>query len=180
MLKSWIPARIPLQSAARSSLDDSFPPGEAMRLRRIVKDTTMLKESLMKKSYLFDLWAFLFIICAGLGFIPEPEGALRVLLTLAAVAFFVPPAVLLYRAGKAGNKSTIQLVRNLSAASLALTLLFLVVNVLSALGSTVLGNVLYYILVIVSSPMVCSGYWGLSLFLWACLLMASLQQLKKK
>ena len=56
----------------------------------------------------------------------------------------------------------------------------LVVNVLSVLRSQLLGNILYYMLVILSSPMVCSGYWALSLFLWACLLVYSLQQLKKK
>ena len=137
-----------------------------MRLRRIVKDTTMLKESLMKKSYLFALWAVLFIICAGLGFIPEPAGAVRVLLTLAALVFFLPPAVLLYRASKEEDRNTLRLIRNLSAASLGVTLTMLVANVLSALGSTLLGNILYGILVIVSAPMVCGGGWALSLFLF--------------
>ena len=134
----------------------------------------------MKNSHLFALWAVLFIICAGLGFIPEPTGIVRVLLTLVSLAFFVPPAVLLYRAGKAEDKYTLQLIRNFSFLSLALTLVTLVANVLSALSSTVLGNILYYLLVILSSPMICSGSWALSLFLWACLLMVSLQQLKKK
>jgi len=36
--------------------------------------------------------------------------------------------------------------------------------------------VLHIMLVIVSSPMVCSGNWALSLFLWACLLVASLRK----
>ena len=58
-------------------------------------------------------------------------------------------------------------------------MVLLVANFLSALGSVTLGDVLYGMLVIVSSPMVCSGYWVLSLFLWACLLMSSLSQLKK-
>ena len=134
----------------------------------------------MKKPQLFVLWAILFIICAGLGFIPEPEGAGKILCTLAFVVFFLPPAVLLFRAAKAGDRNTLRLIRNLSAASLGATLVLLVANVLSALGSRLLGNVLYAMLVIVSSPMICSGSWALSLFLWACLLMASLRLLKKR
>ena len=133
----------------------------------------------MKRSTLFTLWGCLFIICAGLGFIPEPTGAPRVLLTLISLCFFVPPAVLIFRAGRESDRHTLQLIRNLSALSLALTLVMLVLNMLSVLRSRLLGNILYYILVIVSSPMVCCGYWALSLFLWACLLMVSLKKLRK-
>ena len=130
----------------------------------------------MKKTQFFALWAILFIICAGLGFIPEPEGTGKFLCTLASVVFFLPPAVLLFRAEKDDDRNTLKLIRNLSAASLGATLVLLVANVLSALGSRLLGNVLYAMLVIVSSPMICSGSWALSLFLWACLLMASLKK----
>lgn len=134
----------------------------------------------MNQKALYSLWGGLFIICALLGFIPEPEGAAQILLTLVSLAFFVPPAVLLYRAGKAEDTHTLKLVRNLSALSLGLTLLALIVNFVTALSSEVLGTVVYYILVIVSSPMICSGHWAMSMFLWACLLMVSLRQLKKK
>ena len=41
-----------------------------------------------------------------------------------------------------------------------------------------LGNLLHIVLTIVSAPMMASGSWILSLFLWACLLMASLKKLK--
>ena len=41
-----------------------------------------------------------------------------------------------------------------------------------------LGLVLHYVLTIVSSPMICSGHWAMSLFLWACLLMVSLSKKK--
>lgn len=132
----------------------------------------------MNKRFLFALWGGFFIVCAGLGFIPEPSGVLRAVLTAVSVAFFLPPAVLTYSAGKAGDSDTLKLVRNLAALSLALTLLLLVANVLSAVGSEGLGAFLHVLLVIVSAPMVCSGYWVLSLFLWACLLMASLSALR--
>lgn len=128
------------------------------------------------KKVLFSLWGGLFIVCAGLGFIPEPSGVLRGLLTGFSVLFFVPPALLLYRAKKEQDDGPRLLVRNLSALSLLLTLILLVLNFLTALGSETLGRFLYSVLVIASSPMVCSGCWALSLFLWACLLMASLKK----
>jgi len=124
----------------------------------------------MKKKLLYALWGGLFILCAGLGFIPEPEGTLQFILTAASVLFFLPPAMLLHRADAAEAK----LIRNLSSLSLGLTLVLLVLNFLTALRSEFLGQVLHYTLVIVSSPMICSGHWALSLFLWACLLMSSL------
>ena len=134
----------------------------------------------MKKSTLYLLWAGLFIICAGLGFIPNPAGAGRVFLTLVSLGFFVPPAVLLYRAKGEREAFTARLIRNLSALSLVLTAVLLVVNVASAFRSVLWGNIVHTVLVIVSSPMVCSGYWALSLFLWACLLVVSLKLLKKR
>ena len=133
----------------------------------------------MKKSTLFGLWAGLFIICAGLGFIPSPAGGLRILLTALSIGFFVPPAVLLYRAKQTGDGHTLQLLRNLSALSLLATMVLLVLNFLSAFWPKFWGDLLHGMLVVVSSPMVCSGYWALSLFLWACLLIVSLKLQKK-
>ena len=49
----------------------------------------------MKKHYLFALWGGLFTLCAALGFIPAPGTALKILLTLLSVAFFIPGALLL-------------------------------------------------------------------------------------
>ena len=133
----------------------------------------------MNKKWLCGLWAGLFILCAALGFIPEPEGALRIPMMAASLAFFLPPALLLRQAGTQQDSDTVMLVRNLSALSLGLTLVLLVLNFLTALQSEFLGQVLYYMLVMVSSPMVCSGHWALSLFLWACLLITSGKQLKR-
>ena len=129
----------------------------------------------MNKKLLYALWACLFIVCAGLGFIPEPEGTLQAVLTAASLLFFLPPAVLLYR----GDVSDAKLIRNFAALSLGLTLILLILNFLTALRSEFLGQVLHYTLVIVSSPMVCSGHWALSLFLWACLLMGSRKKYKR-
>ena len=126
----------------------------------------------MNKNTLFALWGGMFVLCAALGFLPEPSGALRVLLTLAALLFFLPPALLLYRASQDQDTHSLKLVRNLSALSLGLTLVCLILNFLTALSSEALGTMVHYILITVSSPMICSGFWAASLFLWACLLMA--------
>ena len=133
----------------------------------------------MNKKLLYALWGSLFILCAGLGFIQEPEGKLQLLLTTVSILFFLPPALLLWDAGKQRDLHTLKLVRNLSALSLGLTLVLLILNFLTAMRSEFLGQVLHYILVIVSSPMICSGHWAMSLFLWACLLITSLKQCKR-
>ena len=125
----------------------------------------------MKNRFLYVLWGALFILCAGLGFIPEPKGALRVLLTALSVLFFVPPALLVRKGG--AEKA---LVRNLSIASLSLSVLLIIANFLTVFRSQLLGDLLHGVLVVVSSPMICSGYWALSLFLWACLLIASMKK----
>lgn len=133
----------------------------------------------MKHRLCYGLWACLFILCAGLGFIPEPEGSLSAVLSLLALLFFLPPAWLLYQSGKHRQKDTALLIRNLSLVSLILTVTVLILNFFTAFASQRLGQILHYVLVIVSSPMICSGHWAMSLFLWACLLMVSLRQLKR-
>ena len=128
----------------------------------------------MNKKVLFVLWGVLFILCSGLGFVPEPQGTWKAAMTVLSVLFFLPPALLLWQA----DRNTAMLIRNLSLLSLGMTLVTLILNFVLAVSSEFLGNVLYYILVIVSAPMICSGYWVLSLFLWACLLMDSLKKSK--
>ena len=125
----------------------------------------------MNKKSLFVLWGALFILTAVLGFFPAGWWS-----TTISVLFFLPPALLLYR----GDRNTAQLIRNLSALSLGVTLLVLILNFVLAVSSETLGNLLHIVLTIVSAPMMASGYWVLSLFLWACLLMASLKKLKIK
>ncbi len=130
----------------------------------------------MTNRTLYALWGCLFILCAGLGFVPETN----VFLTLLSLLFFLPPAALLYRAGKTGDANTVKLVRNLSALSLGLTLALLVGNFAAALAPEALGTAVYALLTVVSAPMICSGHWAMSLFLWAFLLMGSLNLLKRQ
>lgn len=130
----------------------------------------------MKKSTLLLIWGISYIICAGLGFIPEPQGAVRAMLFLVSLLFFLPPAVLLYHGKTQGDRDAVRLVRRLSAASLGLTLLGLCGNILAALGGNELGDIMHILLGLVSAPMFCSNFWAVPLFLWAVLLIVSFKK----
>ena len=134
----------------------------------------------MKKNILWILWSGAYVLCAALGFLPERGSVLQAFLTVLSLAFFVPPALLLHFAHRAGDQKTIRTVRTLSALSLGLTLLMLIFNIVFASGSGALGNFLHGLLVLVSAPMLSMDFWALSLFLWACLLIASLKKETKR
>ena len=129
----------------------------------------------MKKTIFFSLWVGLYILCALLGLIPSPGGALRVVMTVLSVLFFLPPTLLFLESKKTGDKKTLKLLRLLSILSLGGTLLLFVFNILAVAWPEALGNALYVLLNFVSAPMVCSGYYVISLFLWACLLFMTLK-----
>ena len=133
----------------------------------------------MTKKNLYIAWGVLYALCAVLGLIPEPQGALYGLLFLLSLAFFIPPTVLLYRAIPREDLATVRLIRTLSLLSLSATLVMLVLNLLSVGGTREAGRFAYYLLIIVSSPMVCNQVWFPSLFLWACLMVVSWNEIKK-
>lgn len=132
----------------------------------------------MKYKITYGIWAVLFALCAGLGFLPEDMA--RGLLTAISVSFFVPGALILFWGWRDGAVHHIKVVRNLAAWSLVLTMVLLAANLMSAMASRLVGDVLYIMLVIMSAPMVCSRIYALSLFLWACLLMTGLYLGKSK
>lgn len=133
----------------------------------------------MSNTVLYALWGGMYALCAALGFITAPGEGLQFLMTLLSVALFVPPFVLNYRSAGAGDRRTLELVRNLAAAWLLLTSVLLVCNFLTVFGSQRVGNLLYSLLIIVSSPLVCSGSWALAIFLWACVFFDARAKLKK-
>ena len=134
----------------------------------------------MSNAVLYALWGALYALCAGLGFIGEPGRGMQFLMTALSVVMFAPPLMINYQAAQKGDRRNLKLVRNLSLLSLIMTALALVANLLGAVYSETLGNILHAFLTVVSSPMICSGYWVLSLFLWACLLMVTGKQIKKR
>ena len=133
----------------------------------------------MTKKNLYIAWGVLYALCAALGFVPNPEGALYGLLFMLALSFFIPPALLLYRAVQRQDLATIRLIRVLSLVSLFGTLVLLVLNIMTVGATAEIGNLVYYLLILVSCPMVCNQVWVVSLFLWACLMVVSWQQLRK-
>ena len=134
----------------------------------------MLKD----KGVLKAIWAGMFIFCCVLGFLPSQTGANRVLMVILAVLFFVVPGWLVWLSLQDKDRATLKLVMRLSFLSLLSTMVLIVANLLSVLGPTWLGDVLYYLLLVVSTPMLCGHYWVLSLTLWAVLLWGSMLALK--
>lgn len=128
----------------------------------------------MKKTILLFIWGWLYLICAALGHATEVTATQQTAMTVMSVLFFIPGFWLLLDGWKQRKKQTCNLVFYISLGSLSLTLVMLLANVLSVTGSETLGNVLYVLLIWLSSPMVCSGYWVLSLFLWATLLFSAI------
>ncbi len=129
----------------------------------------------MKNSQIFMLWAFLYGVCAALGFFPEPEGALRGLMIVLSVAFFVPPAILAWRGIRDKDSFLLKKLRWLSLIWLGLTTLLLCLNFMTAEASEAAGLVLYWLLILGTAPMICSGSWFVPIFLWGCLLTVCLQ-----
>ena len=134
----------------------------------------------MSKKFSYTLWGALFILCAGLGFIPAPAGFLKFLMVALSLAFFAVPACLVKQLEKERNRMHLTVIRNLALTSLVLTVALIIANFFSLMAPEGLGNALYVLLVIVSAPMVCSQYWVLSLFGWACLMLWTRSLLKKK
>ncbi len=130
----------------------------------------------MKNKTLFRIWPGLYLACVGLSFVPNPQGLVKAVSVLLSVGFFVPAVLLLYRGFREKDPLLIGKIRLISALSLGLTLLLLVANFLCIHAPEAVGNALYGLLILVSCPMVSLGYWFVSLFIWACLWIASLKK----
>ncbi len=137
----------------------------------------MLKD----KGILKAIWAGMFIVCCLLGFLTEVSGGAKVLLVILSVLFFVPAYADVYFSWKNKDVKELRIVRNLCLISLGSTLVVLVANLLSVLSSSeALGDNLYYVLAVVSTPMLCGQYWVYSLLLWAVLLWCCIAALHKE
>lgn len=132
----------------------------------------------MKK--LWIIWAAAYVICTVCAFFPVAPGALSGLFLLLSLGFFVPPVFLIYGAVQNRSRKTLKVIRNLSIISLSLTLVMILLNFVAFEASRAWGLVLYWGLILVSTPMICSQVWVVGLFGWAMLLMTSLKFLKKK
>ena len=127
----------------------------------------------VKEIISYCVWLCLYILCVGLGTVEEVEGAGKVFFVLTSLIFFIPGILLLLLGRKEKSRKTILRVRILSICSLGLTVAVFCANVIAVAASSQLGSFLHDLLNLVSAPMLCSQYWILSLFCWACLLSAS-------
>lgn len=130
----------------------------------------------MNKKLLFIVWAGLFALCVGLGFVPNATGFGKFLLVLTGISFFLPPFLLAFGARKENNRRALRTLRLISIVSLSVTVLLIILNVMSVNFSAEAGLWLYVLLVMFSAPMACCQYGALSLFLWACLLFFTVQK----
>ncbi len=133
----------------------------------------------MKNLVLFVLWGCLHVLCVGLGTVREPEGFGKALLVLTSLIYFLPAILILWDGISHSKRKQTSAVRWIAMASLGLTLILLVVNFLSVGASTHTGRLVYDLLNVVSAPMLCSQYWVVSLFVWACLFWASFFKKKR-
>ena len=131
-----------------------------------------------KKIWLF--WGLFYLICTVCGFIPSPGGAIYGLLVLLSLGFFVPPGMLIYQAVTQKDRKLLKRVWLLSIVSLGATLVTILLNFLAVGASESWGLVLYWLLILVSTPMICGQSWFIGLFGWACLLMTSIHFLRAK
>ena len=129
----------------------------------------------MKKlSYktLYIAWAGMFALTVVLGFqFPEPESRLlQVVLILIALLFFLPPWVVLVKAKAEDQRFHVRLVGLLAVASIVLTVLLIILNIMSPMWSEAVGNALNAAMIVVSTPMVCSNFYVSSLFMWGVII----------
>ena len=135
----------------------------------------------MKKlSYkmLYIAWAVMFALTAVLGFLfPAAEGAgAKIALLVTAAVFFLPPWLILRKGRKEGKRFHGWLIGFLAMASIVLTIVLLVLNLMSPLWNEQVGIALNAALVIISAPMMCSNFYVLPLFLWGTLLAAAFRK----
>lgn len=127
----------------------------------------------MKRTLCYIAWALLDILCIWLGTVPAETAAGKVLLIAVSLIFFLPACLLLADAIRTSDRRTLLCLRTVSIVSLSATLLLLILSFCCYNASAAVGKVVHALLLIFSSPMFCSQYWILSLFLWACLLFAT-------
>lgn len=133
-----------------------------------------------KNTKLWIAWGCMYLLCTACGFIITTPGFLRGLFLLFSIGFFIPGGMLLWNGIQNHDRHTVKTVRLLSILSLSLTLLMIILNFATARDSATVGTVMYWLLIVVSTPMICSQVWVVGLFGWACLLMGSILKTKKK
>ena len=146
----------------------------------------------LDKYMLAAIWIGMFILCAVLGFLPPQTGGNKWLLAILAILFFLPPALLVYLGWTQKDGKLLKILQRISVIVVSSTVTILVINLLSVAlilvmpekAALMVGDILYYLLIIVSTPMICGQFWGIGLIgwvvlLWCCVFMGKELQKKK-
>ena len=131
------------------------------------------------KTIIYCVWAGLYCLCAGLGFIPESQiqGVLKSTLTAISFIFFLPPFLLAWVATRREDRKMMKELRIISLIALFLCVTMIVLIFLSAAYfNPVAQKVTLVLYLLLAAPLQSSQYWFFPLFMWACLLMVTLRR----
>ena len=131
----------------------------------------------MSRKLLYISWLVAYGICGALGLIQPADKLQSGAMTLCSILFFLPPGILLVQAVRGKDLKLLRRIRLICILCLSLTLTCLIANIAVVTASEAVGNILYVVLNFLSVPMVCSQYYALSLFLWACMLFTTFPKL---
>ena len=134
----------------------------------------------MKEKVLYIFWLCFYILCVGLGTVTGRSAGLNIAFTVLSLLFFLPGILLLWEGVRTDNQKMLLRVRLVSGISLILTVSLIVLNILTVTAGAAVGKVLNDLLILVSAPMFCCYWRGLSLFLWACLFVSSFPRIWRK
>lgn len=134
----------------------------------------------MKEKVLYIFWLCFYILCVGLGTVTGRSTGLNIAFTVLSLLFFLPGILLLWEGVQTDNRKMLLRVRLVSGISLILTVSLIVLNILTVTAGEAVGKVLNDLLILVSAPMFCCYWRGLSLFLWACLFVSSFPRIWRK
>ncbi len=140
------------------------------------------RKKIMKKSHkiaAYSIWAILYCVCAGLGFMPDSQvqGTFKTMLTVLSFVFFLPPFLLAWFAARQDDGKTLKELRIISLTALGLSLFFIILIFISAANFGVtMRKVVSVLYLIFTAPLQCSQNWILPLFMWGCLLMGTLRR----
>ena len=134
----------------------------------------------MKEKILYVFWLCFYILCVGLGTVVQRSAGLHIAFTVLSLLFFLPGILLLWEGIRANDRKMLLRVRIVSLVSLLLTVSLIVLNILTVTAGDAVGQVMHDLLILVSAPMFCCYWRGLSLFLWACLFVGSFPRIWRK
>ena len=130
----------------------------------------------MKKTVLYSIWGVLYCACVGFSFVSPTNAGGKAFLVILSLGFFVPPYILLFQAKKQENRKVIKTLRWISISVLVLAMILLALNILSVKFSAQTGLLVFVMLAMLAPPLACAQQFALCLFLWACLMMLTLQK----